>query len=390
MPCWPKVERGLGDGMSKLKIVVWDNIGNTMLGMRAWDQWEPSTRDRLLIEDANARSRVVSFDDLFADQDIDLVWLYDPVKSQRGFRAFFEENQRFLSPVTSPADLSDSLRDADFFVLHKENLPAEALDGADKLRLIQHLGRDYRGLPVEAARARGIPAAATPLVNYSAVAEHVWATILNHLKRLPDQRAYMESGAYQQEWGAYHPGVQIVSDLTIGLLGMGEIARPIARAAQAFNMRVLYWDISRFPELEEMYGMEFVGWAEIFSQSDVLSVQLALNDQTTGIIGAREFAMMMPSALFTNTARGKLVDEAALIAALESNAIGGAALDVYFDEPLPIDSPLHALQRADPSRVILTPHSAAQGPWTWIRDSQELWFNVRRVLDGQPILHAVA
>src|SRR5688572_25162982 len=134
--------------MSKLKIVVWDNIGNTMLGMRAWDQWEPSTRDRLLVEDANARSRVVSFDDLFADQDIDLVWLYDPVKSQRGFRAFFEENQRFLSPVMSPTDLSDSLREADFFVLHKEILPAEALDGADKLRLIQHLGRDYRGLPV--------------------------------------------------------------------------------------------------------------------------------------------------------------------------------------------------------------------------------------------------
>src|SRR4051794_8047617 len=228
--------------MPKVKIVVWDNIGNTMLGMRAWDQWETSTQDRLLIEDPGARTRVISFNELFADQNIELVWLYDPVKSQRGFRTFFDENQQYLRPVTSPADLGDALSHADFAVLHKEMLPAAALDGATKLRLIQHLGHDYRGLPVDVARAKGIPAAATPLVNYSAVAEHVWATILNHLKRLPDQRAYMESGDYQREWGAYHPCVQIVSDLTIGLVGMGEIARPIAQVAQAFNMRVIYWD----------------------------------------------------------------------------------------------------------------------------------------------------
>jgi phosphoglycerate dehydrogenase-like enzyme len=376
--------------MPKLNVVVWDNIGNTMLGMRAWDQWDSSTQERLLTEDPDARSRVVSFDELFADQEIDLVWLYDPIKSQRGFRDFFKENRRFLRPVTGTGDLMEALADAEFMVLHKEKLPPEALDGAARLRLIQHLGSDYRGMPVEAARARGIPAAATPLVNYSAVAEHLWATILAHLKRLPDQRAYMESGDYQREWGAYHPGVQIVSDLTLGLLGMGEIARPVARVAQAFGMNVIYWDIERFSDLEERYTMAFVEWDEIFSQSDVLSVQLALNDQTMGIIGARELGLMKPTALFSNTARGKLVDEAALVAALESNTIGGAALDVYTEEPLPLDSPLHALHRADPSRVILTPHSAAQGPWTWIRDSQELWKNVRRVLDGEPIRYAVA
>jgi len=376
--------------MASLKIVVWDNIGNTLLGMRAWDQWDKATQERLLTEDPEARSRVVSFDDLFSDQEIELVWLYDPVKSQRGFRAFFEENRQFLRPVTDVQDLVDALADAEFMVLHKERLPAEAVNGVAKLRLIQHLGSDYRGLPIEAAKALGIPAAATPLINYSAVAEHVWATILGHLKRLPDQRAYMESGEYLREWGAYHPGVRIVSDLTIGFLGMGEIARPVARVAQAFGMRVVYWDIERFPDLEARYGMEFVEWDEIFRQSDVLSVQLALNEQTVGIIGAREFGLMKPTALFTNTARGKLVDETALIAALESNAIGGVALDVFAEEPLPIDSPLHAMQKADPSRVILTPHSAAQGPWTWIRDSQEIWFNVRRVLDGEPIRHAIA
>src|SRR4051794_9803872 len=110
--------------MTKLKIVVWDNIGNTMLGMRAWDRWEPSTRERLLTEDPDARSRVVSFDELFPDKDIVLVWLYAPVKSQGGFRFFFEKNRNFLTPVRGPADLSTALADADFAVIHKEQLPA--------------------------------------------------------------------------------------------------------------------------------------------------------------------------------------------------------------------------------------------------------------------------
>ncbi len=201
----------------------------------------------------------------------------------------------------------------------------------------------------------------------------------------------MQSRSYltPHGWGAYHPGVTILSDLTLGLVGMGEIARPIARVAQAFNMRILYWDIVRFPTLEERYGLEFVEWDELFSQSDILSVQLALNEKTEGIIGAPEFAMMKPTSLFINTARGRLVDQDALIAALESNAIGGAALDVYYDEPVPGDSPLHALHEADEHRVILTPHSAAQGPWTWIRDSQEIWFNIIRSLKGEPLKHLV-
>ncbi|MGI8404161.1 MAG: 2-hydroxyacid dehydrogenase [Thermomicrobiales bacterium] len=242
---------------------------------------------------------------------------------------------------------------------------------------------------MDAARERGLPVAATPLVNYTAVAEHVWAMILEYEKRLRDQRDYMENSEYLDEWGAYHPRVPLLSDLTIGLLGMGEIARPIARAAQAFGMRVLYLDITRFPELEAQYGMEFVEWDEIFRQSDIVSTQLALNEQTAGIIGKYEFKLMKPKALFINTARGKLVDQDALIGALHAGTTGGAALDVYAEEPPPSHSPLHAIHEDGTHRVILTPHSAAQGPWTWIRDSQGLWFNVRDVLDGKEAKHLV-
>jgi glyoxylate/hydroxypyruvate/2-ketogluconate reductase len=360
-----------------------------MLGMRAWDAWPEDVQERLIAEDPNARSRIVAFDEVFADEDVELVWLYDPVKSQRGFTALFEEYRAHLQPVTGPDDIASAIADADFFVLHKEQLPGQALDDVTDLRLIQHLGHDYRGVPLDAARDRGIPVAATPLINYSAVAEHVWAMVLNHLKRLLDQREYMQSRRYLDGWGAYHPDVSILSDLTIGLLGMGEIARPVAQVARAFNMRAVYWDIVRFPDLETQYDLAFVEWDEVFQIADVLSVQLALNEQTEGIIGSREFALMKPTALFVNTARGKLVDQDALVEALQTRSIGGAALDVFAEEPLPRDSPLHALHEDTSHSVTLTPHSAAQGPWTWVRDSQEIWFNVRRCLNGEPVRHLV-
>ena len=375
--------------MSALKIVVWDNIGNTLLGMRPWGAWDERVQQRLLTEDANARERVVTIQNLLSDHDVDLVWLWDPEKAQRGFRALFDEVDARLVETTSEQVIVDELRDADFVIVHKEQLPPQALQAAEKVRLVQHLGRDARGVPMDIARQMQVPVAATPLVNYSAVAEHVWAMILTDAKRMVDQREYMASRAYQQEWGAYHPGVRLISDLTLGLVGLGEIARPVARVARAFGMRTLYWDIRRFPDVEAELGVEFVEWDEIFRQSDVLSMQLALNPQTEGIIGKHEFGLMKPTALFINTARGKLVDEAALAEALQSGEIRAAAIDAYAEEPLPIDSPLHALHEADDHRVILTPHSAAQGPWTWIRDSQDLWFNIRRVLDGETVQYLI-
>jgi phosphoglycerate dehydrogenase-like enzyme len=135
--------------------------------------------------------------------------------------------------------------------------------------------------------------------------------------------------------------------------------------------------------------MTFTGWDELFATSDVISVQLALNPQTEGIVGAREIGLMKPTTLFINTARGTLVDQDALTAALVNGRIGAVALDVFAEEPLPPDDPLLALHDGADERVTLTPHNAWQSPWTWVRDSQELWLNVRRSLCGEPIRHLV-
>ena len=140
---------------------------------------------------------------------------------------------------------------------------------------------------------------------------------------------------------------------------------------------------------EEKYGVKYVEWDEIFKQSDILTVQLALNAKTQGFIGAREIGLMKPTSLFINTARGKLVDQPALTKAVADGAIGGVAIDAYAVEPLPTDDPLLDLHDLPGERVTLTPHCAWQSPWTWVRDSQEIWFNVLRSLNGEPLKHLV-
>lgn len=347
--------------MTKSKIVVWDSVGNVMWGMPEWETRHAATKAQLIEErggdEARAKADAPSWAELFRNYDAALIH------------------------VKSADELDKVIADADYFIAHKVMVPAEILRKGKKLRLVQHLGFDYRGIPMDVIAELGIPCAATPLINYFAVAEHCWALILNHLKKMAGQRAGMYSRAYlDRQWGTFRD-LQLVCDQTLGLLGFGEIARPMAKIAKAFNMRVLYWDIVRFENLEAQYGVEYVSWERIFSQPDILSVHLALNDKTQGIIGKREIDSMKRGALFLNTARGKLVDQPALVQALSEKRITGA-LDVFAEEPLPKDDPLHALHEDLSYNVTLTAHTAWQSPWTHVRDSLVIWNNVLRSIQG--------
>jgi phosphoglycerate dehydrogenase-like enzyme len=372
----------------RITVVVWDSIGNTLLGVRPWSSWEPALQEALLRDNPAAEAEAVPLRTLLAGYDLDLTWFNSADEPFVHFGQLYADYAESLRFTRSVDEVARAVEGADFLVLHKERLPASAVERARRLRLIQHLGQDHRGVPVEAARARGIPVAATPLVNYLTVAEQVWAYVLNWAKRLPALRVHMAGRAYAETWTRF-PGTRYLGDLTLGLLGMGEIARPVARVARAFGMPVRYWDIERFPDLEAAYGMAFVPWDELFASADVVSVHLALNAETEGIVGAREIGLMKPTALFVNTARGGLVDQAALTAALAARRIGAVALDVFAAEPPPPDDPLLLLHDGADERVTLTPHNAWQSPWTWVRDSQELWLNVRRALRGEPIRHLV-
>ncbi len=372
----------------RVKIVVWDSIGNTVLGVRPWASWDPAVQETLLRENPAARSVALPLRELLEGYDLDLIWFNSADAPYAPFGQLYADYAGSLRFTRDVGEIVREIEDADYLIVHKERVPAEAIARARMLRLIQHLGQDARGIPLEEARARGIPVSATPLVNYLTVAEQVWAYILNWAKRLPALREHMTARRHLNSWHSF-PGTLYLGDLTLGLLGMGEIARPVARVAHAFGMSVHYWDIERFPDLEDAFGMRFVEWDELFASSDIVSVHLALNPQTEGLIGAREIALMKPTALFINTARGLLVDQPALTAALTAGKIGAVALDVFAVEPLPADDPLLELHDSANERVTLTPHNAWQSPWTWVRDSQELWLNVRRSLRGEPIQHLV-
>jgi Phosphoglycerate dehydrogenase and related dehydrogenases len=349
-----------------INIAVWDTIGNVLLGVRLRKNHDGEWQKRLTHDDAAAIDSAPQFEELFAGYEVT------------------------LHEVNTLAELEAIIAEVDYLVLHKEQVTPAVLARGKKLRLIQHLGQDYRGVPMATARAMRVPVCATPLINYEAVAEHAWALLLNHYKQMPQQRIQIERRLYRERgWGATVPNVRLAQDHTLGLLGFGEIARPMARFAHAFQMKAIYWDKLRFVDLEDPYHVEYVEWDQLFRRSDVLSIHIPIKPETEKIIGAREIGLMKPDAFFINTARGKLVDQAALVDALKNHRLGGAGLDVMQVEPLPADDPLHNLHEDLSCNVTLTSHSAWQGPWTWVRDSLNIWMNVLHSLRGEPLQYVV-
>lgn len=351
-------------------IVVWEEYNYVLLGVQFRKEYAHEIDKRLPPNDparAEWAKDAPLFEEIFADYDTK------------------------LTKVSTLEELEAIIEEVDYLVVHKQRLPAETLRKGKRIKLLQHMGEDSRGIPMETAREMGIPVCVTPLINYIAVAEHAWTLMLNFFKQTREQERQMKERLYfERGWGATVPNVRIVQDYTLGLLGFGEIARPMAKYAHAFEMKCIYWDKVRFPpELEEKYHVQYVEWDELFKQSDVLSVHIPIMPSTEKIIGAREFGLMKHDAYFINTARGKLVDQEALVDALKNRRLGGAGLDVMYEEPVPQNDVLHELNEDPAYDVTLTSHSAWQGHWTHIRDSLNIWNNVYHHLRGEPLKYEV-
>jgi len=223
--------------------------------------------------------------------------------------------------------------------------PRSVLEALPNLRLLVTAGLRNLAIDLDAARACNIDVCGTEMVPYPAF-EHTWALILALTKQIPKEDRLMKSGGWQQGFGVGLEGK------TLGILGLGRLGAKVAAVGLNFGMEVIAWSENLSAERAAEVGVARVDKDELFARSDVLTIHQLLSARTRGMVGADELALMKPTAYLVNTARGPIVDEAALVAALGADKIAGAALDVFAVEPLPVDHPLRAMDN-----VVLTGHT---------------------------------
>lgn len=220
---------------------------------------------------------------------------------------------------------------------------------ASNLKLISRWGVGYDAIDVLAATKHGVVVAFTPGLLNDAVADYAMALLFALGRRVHEGYVSMREGKWSSGWG------HDISGKTLGIIGCGRIGQAVARRASGFNMKLLGYDTAPNNDAAQL-GLEFVPLTHLLAESDFISLHCALTPETRGLIGESQLRCMKKSAYLINTARGAVVDEAALLRALHEGWIAGAALDAFVIEPLPADHPF----RAAPN-LLLTPHQASFG-----------------------------
>lgn len=225
------------------------------------------------------------------------------------------------------------------------------LSSAPQLKAVSTISVGYNHFDIDAMKRHGVIGTHTPHVLDETVADLVFSLMLGSARRVAELDRYVRDGNWKRGDGESLFGID-VHHATLGIIGMGRIGEAVARrAALGFGMKVLYHARSRKPEAEEKFGAKRAELDELLSASDFVVMLTPLTEETKGLIGRRELALMQPSSIFINASRGGTVDEEALIEALKNGTIRGAGLDVYAQEPIPADNPLLGL----PNTVLL-PH----------------------------------
>ena len=250
-------------------------------------------------------------------------------------------------PPRDRAELIERVRDADAVVLDYSEMDAEVLRACPRLRFISFLGIGYAScIDVEAATRQGITVANTPDYGSTSVAEHALAMMLALTRHVAAGDRSLREGRWEP--GRLH-GIELHGK-TLGLVGLGPIGREMARLGLGIGMRVIAWTRRATPDRAPA-GVELVALESLFARADVVSLHLAYSRETEGLISRALLTRMKPGAWFVNTARARLVDNAALVELLQSGKIRGAALDVHETEPTPFPHPMASLPN-----VLLTPH----------------------------------
>lgn len=281
----------------------------------------------------------------------------------------------FRDHLSDAAAVVQRLKPFDVVCVMRERtpLPRAILDQLPNLKLIASTAARNASINVVAATERGIAVCGT---GYSAngAAELTWALIMAAVRDLPAECASIRKGQWQMSVGENLEGK------TLGVVGLGRIGSSIAKYAQAFGMNAIAWSQNLTSETAEQRGARLVSKEELFREADIVTVHLILSGRTKGIVGAPELKLMKSTAYFINTSRGPLVDENALIAALKSRAIAGAALDVFDVEPLPESHPFRTLDN-----VVATGHIGFVTRESYTKFYGDTVDNILAWLDGKPI-----
>ena len=242
-----------------------------------------------------------------------------------------------------PADVLDAARGVDAVFVYHARFPRETIERLDGVRVLARCGAGYDNIDVVAAREHGIEVVYVPDYGVDDVADHALALLLACARRVPESDRAIRAGA----WPSYTELAPMyrLRGRTLGVIGYGRIGRKVAEKGRAFGLRVVVHD----PFVDESVDRDL-----LLRESDFVSLHMPLTDETRHTIGRAELAMMKPTAVLINTARGGVIDAVALVEALTRGALGGAALDVFEETPLPQEHPLRSLDN-----VVLSPHSAA-------------------------------
>ncbi len=284
----------------------------------------------------------------------------------------------------APEVLLEQARTADgLLTLLTDSVNASLLAGAPKLKTVSNMAVGYDNIDVPAATRRGVLVGITPGVLTETSADFAFALMMAAARRVVEADRWTRNG----RWKTWGPLVLLGQDIhhsTLGIIGLGRIGAEIAKRAAGFDMRVLYYSRNRRRDLESTLGVEYSELPDLLASSDFITVHVPLTPETRHLIGARQFSLMKPTAVFVNTSRGPVVDQQALYVALRDGQIFAAGIDVTEAEPIAPDDPLLTLDN-----IVIAPHIASASVPTRTRMAMMAAENLLAGLRGEIPPHCV-
>jgi phosphoglycerate dehydrogenase-like enzyme len=282
----------------------------------------------------------------------------------------------FNEPMSGPDEILRRLQDFHIVCMMRERTPfrRDTIEALPNLKLLITTGARNASIDMAAAAAKGVTVCGTGSFG-NPTTGITFGLILELTRRIGYEHARLKSG---ERWQ-----VTLGPDIegkTLGVIGLGKLGTRVAGVAKAFGMRVIAWSPNLTPERCHEAGVDYATKEELFRNADIVTIHLQLSDRSRGTVTAKELALMKPTSYIVNTARGPIIEEKALIAALDERRIAGAGLDVFDVEPLPLD---HPFRRMD--NVVITPHLGYVSQQNYQHYFPDIVANIRGFIDGKPV-----